>query len=116
MDNGLTFKEAVKLAEDIVDRFEKVEQKKWGAEGALIELQKQVGELSKLVMSQEGYYFSNREKMDKQYESTTEKIGDELADILYAVIRLAKHYNVDLEKAHIEARKSEDTFLKSRGI
>jgi NTP pyrophosphatase (non-canonical NTP hydrolase) len=116
MDKNMTFKDAVKLAHGIIERFEKIEERKWGAEGSLIELQKQVGELSKLVMVHEKYYFSDRNKTDKQYESTKEKIGDELADILYAVIRLAKHYNIDLEKAHIEARKTEDEFLKSKGV
>ena len=81
-----------------------------------IELQKQVGELSKLIMVHEKYYFFERDKTDKQYESDKDKIADELADIFYAVIRLAKYYNIDLEEAHIKARKSEDDFLKSKGI
>ncbi|MFH0701017.1 MAG: hypothetical protein V2A62_01115 [Candidatus Woesearchaeota archaeon] len=112
----MTFKEAVKLAESIIVRFEKIEGRKWGAEGSLIELQKQVGELSKLIMVYEKYYFSDRDKIDKQYEASTEKIADELADVFYALIRIARHYNIDLEKAHLEARKEEDLFLKSKGV
>jgi NTP pyrophosphatase (non-canonical NTP hydrolase) len=111
----LDFKEAIKLAEDIIRRFEKIEGRKWGAEGSLIELQKQVGGLAKCILVYEKYYFSDKDITDKQYESTKEKIADELADILYAIIRIAKHYNIDLEKAHIEARKAEDEFLKSQG-
>ncbi len=116
MNKEMNFKEAIKLAEEIIKRFEKIEGKKWGAEGSLIELQKQVGELSKLIMVYEKYYFSDRDKTDKQYETTKEKIADELADIFYAIIRIAKHYNIDLEKAHIEARKAEDNFLRSKGV
>lgn len=116
MNKEMNFKEAIKLAEEIIKRFEKIEGKKWGAEGSLIELQKQVGELSKLIMVYEKYYFSDRDKTDKQYETTKEKIADELADIFYAIIRIAKHYNIDLEKAHIEARKAEDNFLGSKGV
>ncbi len=82
----------------------------------MMELTKQVGELSKLIMVYEKYYFSDRGKMDKQYESTKEKIADELADILYVIIRIAKHYHIDLEKAHLQAREGEDEFLKSRGV
>jgi NTP pyrophosphatase (non-canonical NTP hydrolase) len=116
MDKELSFREAINLAEGIIKRFESVEGRKWGAEGALIELQKQVGELAKLIMVYERYYFQEIDKFDKKYESTKEKIGDELADIFYAIIRIAKHYGIDLEKSHIEARKDEDEFLKSKGV
>lgn len=112
----LSFQEAIKLTESIVERFEKIEGKKWGAEGSLIELQKQVGELSKLLMVYEKYYFPDRDKIDVHYEANEEKIADELADIFSTIIRLAKHYGIDLEKAHLNARKAEDVFLKSRGI
>jgi len=112
----MEFKEAVILTENIIKRFEKIEGKPWGAEGSLIELQKQVGELSKLIMVNENYYFPSRDQIDKQYKVSKEKIEDELADILCAVIRLAKHYKIDLEKAHIEARKKEDNFLKTKGV
>ena len=116
MNQELSFKEAVKLAENIIGRFEKIEGKPWGAEGALIELTKQVGELSKLIMAYENYYFSDRAQLNKQYEATPEKIADELADVLYALIRIAKHYNIDLAKAHLEARSAEDHFLLSIGV
>ena len=49
----------------------------------MIELVKQIGDISKLVMVKEGYYFPD------QYKSGTELIGDELADIFAAVIRIA---------------------------
>jgi len=114
--NNMTFQEAIQLAEGIIERFEKIEGRKWGAEGALIELQKQVGELSKLVMVREKYYFGDRDKMNSGYEADKEKIADELADILYAIIRLAKHYNIDLEKAHMDAIREEDDFLKTKGV
>lgn len=32
------------------------------------------------------------------------------------VMRLAMHYNIDLEKAFVEAREDEDRYLKSRGV
>lgn len=112
----MSFKEAIKLAEEINERFEKIEGKPWKAEGSMIELQKQVGELARLIMTYENYYFSNRDKVDKYYDTSKEKIGDELADILYAIIRIARYYNIDLEEAHIKARKAEDEFLKGKGV
>jgi NTP pyrophosphatase (non-canonical NTP hydrolase) len=116
MNNNLSFQEAIKLAENIIERFEKIEGKKWGAEGSLIELQKQVGELSREIMVNEGYYFSGMQEIDKKYEPNKERIAGELADIFYATIRLARHYNIDLEKAHIDARKEEEVILESKGV
>jgi len=102
MEN-LTPQEIVERTRVIIKRFEQVEGKPWGAEGGTIELMKQVGELSRLVMGQEGYYFKNRDKLDAHYLVTKEKIGDELADILYIIIRLADHYQIDLFDAHLKA-------------
>jgi len=112
----MTFKEAINLSERIITRFEKIEQREWGVEGAVIELAKQLGELSKLVMVCEKYYFANRDKVDKKYDSSKEKIGDELADIIYATVRIARHYRINLEDAYIQARKTEDDFLRSKGV
>ena len=42
---------------------------------------------------------------------TDAEIADELADILYCIIRVADHYHVDLEHAHLQARQQELTYL-----
>lgn len=110
----MDFKELIKITEDRIKRFEKIEGRKWGVEGAMIELSKQVGDLSKFIMMYEKYYFSDRDKLDKQYEADKEKIGDELADILFAIIRIARHYGIDLEEAHLKEKKAEDEFFKKR--
>lgn len=77
---GKTFVEMQEMYNKIVNRFNKIELQDWKAEGAMIELSKQVGELAKQVM------------------------------------RLASYYDIDLEKAFIEAREDEDSYLKSRGV
>ena len=41
------------------------------------------------------------------YQTSVMQIGDELADILYCVIRVAEHYGIDVEAAHVEARRRE---------
>jgi len=112
----MTFKEAISLARSIIKRFEKIEGKPWKIDGSMIELSKQIGDLSKLVMSYEGYYPKNRGVQDKQYLATKEKIADELADLLFMTIRIADYYGIDLEKAHIKARKGEDKYLRSLGV
>lgn len=111
-----SFKEVIGLVKEIIARFESIEGRRWGAEGAMIELQKQVGELAKLILMQEGYYFADRDKLNEKYISNKERIGDELADIFYALIRIAKHYDIDLVDANRKAREEEDKFLKSKEV
>lgn len=107
----MSFREAVNLYRDVVKRFEKIEGRPWGAEGAMIELSKQVGELAKCIMIQEDYYFPSAIR-----EKNKEKLANELADIFGQVIRIADHYQIDLLEAHIEARKDEADTLSKRGV
>lgn len=111
-----TFDESINQIKKTIERFKKIEGKSWGIEGAVIELSKQVGQLSALVMNREGYYYSDRDKLDQKYTSDDEKIADELADIMFAVVRIADHYNIDLESTNFKTRKTEDDFLKSKGV
>lgn len=110
-----SFGKAIEKAREIIERFEKIEGKKWGVEVSMIELAKQIGDLSALVMSQEGYYPAKRGEDNPKYDSTKEKIGDELADILFMIIRLADFYNIDLEDAHYKALADADKYLRSKG-
>jgi NTP pyrophosphatase (non-canonical NTP hydrolase) len=48
---------------------------------------------------------------DPAYETKAEDIADELADVLYCIIRLADYYHVDLEEAHLQARRKEMRYL-----
>jgi NTP pyrophosphatase (non-canonical NTP hydrolase) len=111
-----SFKQVIEEIMAVEKRFNKIEGKPWGAEGAVIELMKQVGELSSLVMMHEKYYFSNREKINPKYAAGITRIGDELADILFAIIRIADHYGIDLIKSNEDARKEEIDFLKKKGV
>lgn len=86
----MTFHEAIDLYRNIYHRFETIEGRSWGVEGAMIELMKQAGELAKYVMVTEQYYFSGR-KQNPEYTANTAMIGDELADILAQVIRVADY-------------------------
>lgn len=116
MNDEISFKEVIDLTKKIISRFEKIEGKSWGIDGSMIELSKQVGDLSQLVMVSEKYYFPNRHEANKQYESNNSKIADELSDILMAVTRIAEYYNIDLVEAHIEAINRADKFLESKGV
>lgn len=111
-----SFEDAIADIRKTISRFQKIEGKPWGVEGAVIELAKQVGQLSSLVMNREGYYFSDREKLDSKYTATNDAIADELADIMFAVVRIADHYDIDLVATNQATRKMEDTFLKSKNV
>ena len=108
---GKSFAEMQEMDKGIVKRFNKIELQDWNAEGAMIELSKQVGELAKQVMIKEKYYALTGDVPD-----VDEKLGNEMADVIAQVMRLADYYNIDLEKAFIEAREDEDRYLQSRGV
>ena len=99
-----------------IKRFEKIEGRPWGAEGAVIELAKQVGDLSALIMTKEGYYFNNRDEYSDKYSSKIDDIADELADITFAVTRLANHYNIDVLEATKKAAKEDERWFKEKGV
>lgn len=108
---GKTFAEMEDMYKEVVKRFNKIELQEWKAEGAMIELAKQVGELAKQVMIKERYYALEGDVLD-----VDERLGNEMADVIAQVMRLADYYRIDLEKAFIEAREDEDRYLKSRGV
>ena len=108
---GKTFTEMEEMYREVVKRFNKIELREWNAEGAMIELSKQVGELAKQVMIKEKYYALESEVCD-----VDERLGNEMADVIAQVMRLADFYKINLEKAFIKAREDEDSYLKSRGV
>ena len=105
-----TFQDLIEITRRVIRAFEAAEQRPWPIEATLIELMKQTGDLARRVMTAEHYYLPDREQ-DPAYQTTTEEIGDELADVLYCVIRVAEHYHIDLEQAHLRARRSELRYL-----
>ena len=108
----MEFSETLDMYRNIVKRFTKIEGKPWGVEGGMMELSKQVGELSKCVMLQENYYCFPAENP----EENLIKIGNELADVFGQIIRISDYYNIDLLEAHIAAREDEDNYLKGKGV
>jgi NTP pyrophosphatase (non-canonical NTP hydrolase) len=105
MPHDISFQQTIELYRAVYQRFSKIEGRPWGAEGATIELVKQVGEMAKYVMVMERYYFPQRQTNAERYEADKEKLGDELADILAQLIRLADHYQIDLVDAYLKAQQ-----------
>jgi NTP pyrophosphatase (non-canonical NTP hydrolase) len=96
-----TFQEIVEKSLEVNRAFAEVEKRNWGVEGSMMELSKQVGELAKRIMSFEGYYMAGRDSVP-EYQSSKEKIADELSDILFVVIKIADIYGIDLETEHLK--------------
>ncbi|MFA6255241.1 MAG: hypothetical protein WC675_04420 [Patescibacteria group bacterium] len=110
--SDLTFKEVIQKTNEVIKAFQEVEQRKWGIEGNMIELTKQIGELGKNVMMIENYYLAER-KNDPNYNTASkEEIGNELSDIFFILIRIANHYGIDLEKVHLKELEIALTSLK----
>jgi NTP pyrophosphatase (non-canonical NTP hydrolase) len=111
MTQPYTFRDLIAITHQVVRAFDAVEQRPWPIEATLIELMKQTGDLARRVMTAEHYYLPDREQ-DPAYRTTPDEIGDELADVLYCIIRIADQYHIDLEQAHLQARRRE---LRSLG-
>ena len=77
-----TLAEVIVLKRASMRVFSLVEPKKWGPEACFMELAKQTGELTDLI----------------QKGSTPHQIGDEIADVINAIIRLADVYQLALEE------------------
>ena len=111
METRRTFDELIELTRKVARGFDARERRPWTVEALMIELMKQIGDLSRHLMVAEGYYLANRDT-DPSYATTKADIADELADILYCVIRIAGHYGIDLEEAYVAARERELDYLK----
>jgi NTP pyrophosphatase (non-canonical NTP hydrolase) len=110
----MTFEEMLELNRRVVVAFDAVEQRPWAIETVMVELAKQVGDLSRRVSRAEGYYLSDRVQRP-EYVASTAAIGDELADVLYCLLRIADHYGVDLAEAHVTARSRELQYCQAEG-
>lgn len=62
------------------------------------------------ILATEGYYLADRD-CRPEYSAHPEDIGDELADILYCLIRISDHYRIDFESAYLMARRNEMRYL-----
>ncbi len=106
MADVYSFHDLIVMTRKVITAFQDVEQRAWTIETTMMERTKQVGDLARRILVQERYYLADRDDRP-EYHTTVVDIGDELADILYCVIRVAEYYHIDLEAAHIQARRNE---------
>jgi uncharacterized protein YabN with tetrapyrrole methylase and pyrophosphatase domain len=109
------FNELLQQTRSMITEFKNVEQKPWGIEGSMIELSKQVGDLSKRVMVAEKYYLKSRDN-NSQYKTSKNEIADELFDIWFCLVRIADHYEINLEKSIDQITKKELLSFKKGSV
>ena len=109
-----SFKEIEKETMGVIDEFKRREKKEWTPEAMVVELAKQLGEVSKQIMMLEGNYIPERDNFPK-YSFSKAKLGDELSDILFMIMRISNHYGISLEDAHLkELKLAEEWFRKNK--
>ncbi len=110
MDSEYSFQDLINMSRKVIAAFDRAEQRPWTIEVTMVELMKQVGDLAKHVMVKEQYYLPDRDN-HPNYKTEIADIADELADILHGVIRIAEHYQIDLEAAHTQTRRDEMKYV-----
>jgi hypothetical protein len=101
VERSYTFRDLIDIIRRVVAAFDAAERRPWSVEVVVMELAKQVGDLARRVLVAERYYLPDRDQR-AEYTADAQDIGDELADILYCLIR------IDLEEAHLRARRSDN--------
>lgn len=80
-------------AMELMNKIAEVEPSRWTAEGSVLELVRQVGDLSELTLKRKFY---ESRGSDKNFDG---EIADELVDILLIILYLADQYKLDLDKS-----------------
>ena len=101
MEKDMSFKQLSMETREVTKEFAKLEKKKWTPETMATELSKQLGEVSKQIMMLEGNYIPKRDRLP-EYAHSKEQLADELSDVLFIILRIADHYKIDLEEAHLK--------------
>jgi radical SAM protein with 4Fe4S-binding SPASM domain len=107
-----SFADLINLSREVAKGFDEIEQRPWTIETIIIEMMKQVGDLSRHFMAYEKYYLPDR-AAHLRYKPSKDAIANELADILHNLIRIADYYGIDLEAVHIKARADESALINS---
>lgn len=90
-------KETIKVASKIPNK------KRWSVYNNFAAMVEEVGELGNAIQVTEGFKSKKRKRSE---------IADSLCDILYELFRIAKWYNVDLDKEYLLVLKQIDNRRK----
>jgi len=105
----MEFQELTQRAIAVREQYAGLERAKygrsWSGEEIAMGFVGDVGDLMKLVMARHGI---------REIPDANEKLGHELADCLWAVIVLAKVYDVDLERAFLTTMDDLETHIAAQ--
>lgn len=103
------------LVHDVVATFERYQltgTNTWNFSTAVLDLQYQLGSLTKCIMQLKGDRFAD----GKSHQALRESIGDELADILAGVLFVAHELGIDLDDAWEKMLASDDRKISARAV
>src|SRR6476646_7968900 len=92
MNDDITLAQATELAKDLFARFQFHNERPWGIEALLMELQAEVGTLADTVMQLEHF----RKIRDNQ----TIDLPDDLSDVMFILLLIADHYKINLGSSY----------------
>lgn len=96
----MDFEQMVIIVKDVQEKYRKLNSsrgnKRWEAAEYMQGFMGDVGMLAKLIMAKNNY---------RNLEDVDQKLREELADCLYAVIVIASELNIDLESGFVENMK-----------
>lgn len=78
--------------------------KKWSVHNRFTELVEEVGELANAIQTQEGFKSSKRKKSE---------VTNSVCDILFELLLIADHYNINLDKEYPEVLEEIDRRRKA---
>jgi NTP pyrophosphatase (non-canonical NTP hydrolase) len=94
-------------ARELMSKIAEVEPSRWTDEGSVLELTRQVGDLSELTLKKKFY------ELRGSGENLDTEIADELVDILLIIFYLADQYKLDLDQSLEKALENLDRKLKN---
>lgn len=86
--NSMEFKELIKKAKEVKDKYGKINEKPWGVAEYTQGFVGDVGDLMKLVMAKNDL---------RRIEDTDKKLVHELSDCLWSILIIADELGIDLE-------------------
>jgi NTP pyrophosphatase (non-canonical NTP hydrolase) len=96
MKSDMTLNEAKKETKAVA---EKINNKNWTIHTRFVELVEEVGELANAIQTEEEFKSKKRKKSD---------VTNSVCDILFEIMLIADHYNIDLDKEYATVLKEID--------
>ena len=98
--------EMVQMTRELMELFKQVEPREWDATAMATELNAETGTLSDTIMIKEGYR--------QLRPGTALDLEDDIVDVMFMLIRIALHYDIDFEAAYRQMVEETRAKIKKR--